>query len=240
MEAVQESLFTQDANGCGCEFPQLAPATAYRYGCRCGRCETHKSRRSVIPPVCSEDGCARFRAKGYRLCPEHLIARDAAKRLGGAKWSTANCEICNRRHGWYESQLNSTCRENLQDLYRRTCSECRRRCMGQVRRHKLDVAWAMRLLTVEACERCGTRFPSDAKARSKAINVDHDHTCCSGNGSCGLCVRGLLCTRCNVRLGAIESVPHDLLLGDLVYIGVDLGGARGTRAAAGLLDSRIG
>lgn len=35
--------------------------------------------------------------------------------------------------------------------------------------------------------------------------VDHDHTCCSGTKSCGKCVRGLLCTNCNTRMGWLEA-----------------------------------
>lgn len=36
--------------------------------------------------------------------------------------------------------------------------------------------------------------------------VDHDHSCCPTEITCHLCVRGLLCTVCNVRLGIIENV----------------------------------
>lgn len=32
-------------------------------------------------------------------------------------------------------------------------------------------------------------------------HVDHDHTCCSKGRSCGACIRGLLCSNCNVLLG---------------------------------------
>lgn len=43
--------------------------------------------------------------------------------------------------------------------------------------------------------------PSDTR-----LAVDHDHSCCPGNGkTCGNCLRGLLCRNCNVKLAFVED-----------------------------------
>lgn len=44
-------------------------------------------------------------------------------------------------------------------------------------------------------------------ANGYALSVDHDHGCCPGNRSCGRCVRGLLCSRCNFAVGHMGDDP---------------------------------
>lgn len=42
-----------------------------------------------------------------------------------------------------------------------------------------------------------------------SLAVDHDHDCCPGERTCGQCIRGLLCNRCNNGLGYFR---HDTAL----------------------------
>lgn len=39
----------------------------------------------------------------------------------------------------------------------------------------------------------------------KHFAVDHDHKCCSTEKTCGKCVRGLLCNRCNRMIGMVDD-----------------------------------
>lgn len=41
-------------------------------------------------------------------------------------------------------------------------------------------------------------------------HVDHDHTCCPGEKSCGECIRGVLCNVCNMALGLLKDSPEIL------------------------------
>ena len=51
---------------------------------------------------------------------------------------------------------------------------------------------------------CGEPFGA---GRGKCANIDHDHSCCPGIQTCGKCIRGLLCPRCNKVLGLLKEDP---------------------------------
>lgn len=52
------------------------------------------------------------------------------------------------------------------------------------------------------CAMCGI----EQCVAGQRFSVDHDHACCPGPTSCGACVRGLLCRKCNGALGFLENL----------------------------------
>lgn len=54
------------------------------------------------------------------------------------------------------------------------------------------------------CYLCGE--PLDLATPRKA-HVDHDHSCCRGQESCGTCIRGIACQLCNQGIGAFGDDP---------------------------------
>lgn len=47
--------------------------------------------------------------------------------------------------------------------------------------------------------------------------VDHDHSCCPGPKTCGKCLRGLLCPRCNTAIGLLDD-NADRMQNAAVYV----------------------
>ena len=48
-------------------------------------------------------------------------------------------------------------------------------------------------------------------------DIDHDHSCCNRYGSCGQCVRGLLCNKCNSMIAKAQD-RIDVMLEGIEYL----------------------
>lgn len=77
---------------------------------------------------------------------------------------------------------------NRSDRVARNCLRCR-----SLMKHNIDpeLYYSME----EKCGICGT------KPNGRNLHLDHDHTCCPSEFSCGKCFRGILCGPCNAILG---------------------------------------
>lgn len=95
-------------------------------------------------------------------------------------------------------------------LSTRTCviADCERRAGGSLmcsshrnraNRFHLTSIQLEQILTA-GCEVCGSR---------EGVVIDHDHSCCSEDSkSCGRCIRGGLCARCNLAIGHLRNDPE--------------------------------
>lgn len=191
-----------------------------------GLCASHDSqmrRTGELKPLrayyardgmCRVEGCVRGRfASGYcamhysrlqrrgdvgrpgPLYPDHM-ERDAEGRKC--------CVLC----GSWKPEADYGWSKATRDGRRPACRSCDR-ARQTAYRHNISPDEMTALLAQQGgtCAVCGTE---SAGTKSGAWHVDHDHTCCPGRTTCGECIRGLLCNRCNVMLGMALDNPETL------------------------------
>lgn len=143
-----------------------------------GRCGLHYSRLRNGDLV--DDG-PRRRGNGR-----------AVIRVDGLK----ECGICFE----WKPEANFTARVASGDSLSSVCRECVRHQGWQRRWGLLPGDIQDRVEKQGGCAVCHTFNPG-----TKGWCVDHDHTCCPGNASCGSCIRGILCGSCNLALGQFKD-----------------------------------
>jgi hypothetical protein len=83
---------------------------------------------------------------------------------------------------------------------------------GNLKRHGITPEQFDALLEKQngCCAICGGKIEGGKKAGPFGVMcVDHDHSCCDKVGSCGKCIRGLVCTPCNVTVAWVEQYGQD-------------------------------
>lgn len=94
------------------------------------------------------------------------------------------------------------------------CRPCRREDSKEAPRHGMSFEEYLSLLEAQGgrCAICG-KVPEEIFR----LVVDHDHECCPGPVSCGKCVRGILCHKCNTGLGMFDD-NLDILQSAVKYL----------------------
>lgn len=139
------------------------------------------------------------------------------------------CVMCQR---WHSSQKYAKNGERARQYQRerrqanlsdpewverqRELSRASYRRVGRFRgvRYNLSKAEVEQMYAEQAnkCAACGSEEPPDPTS-GQVLRIDHDHACCPGKTrSCGKCVRGLLCNRCNIVAGAMENPVTPLVV----------------------------
>lgn len=196
-------------------------------GRRCLDCGEHKpldqflKKRSSIPAGVTYGGyCKGCRLKGDNRPDQREATRAATMR---------RCEHCKCRRplsAFYSERTRwcTPCRDQSQGkglsvsdeaLHQRWLTALGdrpvHRALMRLRRHNLTPVRYQRILEAQghACAIC--------RDQVEILHIDHDHSCCPGRSSCGKCIRGLLCWKCNDGLGRFGD-DVDLLLEAATYL----------------------
>ena len=95
--------------------------------------------------------------------------------------------------------------DHINNLSRKRYAKDSRRQISATMKYKYGITYDdYDRVLAEQNECCAICKSSKPKGRGR-FHIDHDHTCCPGQKTCGKCVRGLLCHNCNVKLYVIEN-----------------------------------
>lgn len=200
-----------------------------------------RQRRGDVPfgsQACSFDGCDRpVRARGFcvnhywqsrhseKVVPVYTGRRPDGSRVARDSEGRKQCATC--REWLPEAAFGRANR--APDLLRYQCKDCEKVIRGRdkdkARINKIERVFNLpyadfldMLDMLEAqehrCYVCGVHEDDTFNG----LVIDHDHSCCpESSQSCGECIRGLLCGRCNLTLG-MTGDSIDVLTSLIAYV----------------------
>lgn len=169
-----------------------------------GQVRISKSQGSRSVRMCREPGCTR-RARGVqgaKYCVDHARSIDYGPinhDNSGLKPERACCSCGRMFRRWRNTRGSSVAAD--------ICPGCVRGSPLTLQRliaHNVPLDLQHKWLSAGInllCDFCGKTL-----YRQSRPCIDHDHRCCPGDVSCGKCVRGIVCSRCNTGIGHAERL----------------------------------
>lgn len=155
-----------------------------------GQLEKRRSRGVKKKKILFNDGAV----KECGRCGERKPHADFAQKNGKP---VSKCKVC---HNLY-----------YKSYYSQADNRDRHRAMVSIRK-KNTPRYVMHGLTLEQFEALKTESGLCPICEKKEQSVlDHDHSCCPGQTSCGSCVRGYICNNCNAGLGQLGDSLETVL-----------------------------
>ena len=139
-------------------------------------------RTRVVQPV---NGCARICTKCREEKPVSEFSTNGLDPKGGQKYRSL-CKPCSNN--------------SLRAFHKNNPEKRRKYVLSKNFKMSPDTFEAIFNMQGRRCVICRTDTPT-----GHGWTVDHDHACCSGEKSCGKCVRGILCMHCNNMLGCARD-----------------------------------
>lgn len=149
---------------------------------------------------------------GYRHCKACRRARMEKRRAGGPGQGAHNAAKTHCPHN-HEYTEENTWVDKKGSRHCRTCARMNG-ALQNLKRYNMTPEKLQEMMAAQGnkCLICPRTFAEFVP------HIDHDHTCCPGGGSCGKCIRGLLCVDCNRGLGSFRD-SADLLRAAADYLG---------------------
>lgn len=162
----------------------------------CSKCKKSKELTNFTKDSRAKDGLQRI----CRECMSNFYKQRSARyELESTMPERKVCNDCKQdlpSSSFYQSKKRS---DGLYS-YCKECSSIRTKAST----FGLSVnATKIMLYSDSKCEIC---------SNTDNLVIDHDHSCCPGKGSCGKCVRGILCINCNLAEGHIKNLDNAMKL----------------------------
>lgn len=196
--------------GCGAQF--FTPYSSFKY------CDTCTLKRPCPTPECK-----RFIPQQSSVCTtchnRKAVAAGKSHRQYKAKTGPrvitcrglAGCTSLINRYKHPRAYVCELCKTARVGERKPPAPQSKRRERNKVsarlKKYNLTVEQYIEMLERQGWV-CAICKKADETHNFTDLCIDHDHRCCRGAKSCGRCVRGLVCNKCNLALGYLDDDPQ--------------------------------